>query len=53
MSFIIIPSFGISLIMAELCYKFGSFTLECLAFLLTWFITGVLLEKMQPTSEIE
>ncbi|GAA4727775.1 hypothetical protein [Flavisolibacter ginsenosidimutans] len=30
------PSFLLSLILAETAYKFGSFVLECLAFLVTW-----------------
>lgn len=29
-------SFGAALVVAELFYKFHSFTLECLAFLATW-----------------
>ena len=33
-----VPALGISLIIAELFYKFHSFTLECVAFLITWFI---------------
>ena len=32
------PALVISLIVAELFYKFGSFTLECLGFLATWFV---------------
>jgi hypothetical protein len=32
------PGLAISLIVAELFYKFGSFTLECLGFLATWFV---------------
>ncbi len=32
-----LPALGISLIIAELFYKFHSFTLECGAFLLTWY----------------
>lgn len=31
------PSFAASLLIAELFYKFGSFSLECVAFLATWF----------------
>jgi hypothetical protein len=31
------PSAVLSLLIAELFYKFGSFTLECMAFLTTWF----------------
>ena len=30
------PAFGLSLILAELFYKFHSFTLETMAFLVTW-----------------
>ena len=33
-----LPSFVVSLILAELFYKFHSFTLECLAFLATWYV---------------
>ena len=29
---------GVSLVIAELFYKFHSFTLECIAFLLTWYV---------------
>ena len=32
------PALALSLIVAELFYKFGSFTLECLGFLVTWFV---------------
>ena len=32
------PALALSLIVAELFYKFGSFTLECLGFLATWFV---------------
>ena len=34
------PSLFVSLVVAELFYKFGSFTLECGAFLLTWCAVG-------------
>jgi hypothetical protein len=30
------PAFVLSLVLAEVLYKFHSFTLECLCFLLTW-----------------
>jgi len=33
-----VPALGFSLIIAELFYKFHSFTLECVAFLCTWFV---------------
>ena len=32
------PALVISLVIAEMFYKFGSFTLECLGFLVTWFV---------------
>jgi hypothetical protein len=32
-----VPALGLSFITAELFYKFHSFTLECLAFLGTWY----------------
>jgi hypothetical protein len=31
------PAFGASFLIAELFYKFHSFTLECAAFLATWY----------------
>ena len=37
------PSLALSIILAEILYKFHSFTLECLAFLATWFVTSYLL----------
>jgi hypothetical protein len=33
-----LPALTISIIIAEVLYKFHSFTLECLAFLATWYI---------------
>jgi hypothetical protein len=32
------PILALSLVIAELFYKFGSFTLECIAFLATWYV---------------
>jgi hypothetical protein len=32
------PAFLAAFVIAELFYKFHSFTLECLAFLATWFV---------------
>lgn len=32
------PALVLSLVVAEMFYKFGSFTLECLGFLATWFV---------------
>lgn len=33
-----LPALGASFIIAENFYKFHSFTLECIAFLATWFV---------------
>ena len=33
-----VPPLAISLLVAEFFYKFHSFTLECAAFLVTWFV---------------
>ena len=38
------PIIVISLIIAELFYKFHSFTLECIAFLATWYVLDVLVK---------
>ncbi|MFQ5934341.1 MAG: hypothetical protein ACE5KI_06835 [Dehalococcoidia bacterium] len=32
------PAFGVSLLIAELFYRFHSFTLETMAFLATWYV---------------
>jgi hypothetical protein len=32
------PILAVSIIIAELFYKFHSFTLECIAFLATWYV---------------
>ena len=36
------PALAASLVLAELFYKFHSFTLECVAFLATWYALGAL-----------
>jgi hypothetical protein len=33
-----VPAIALSIVIAELFYKFHSFTLECIAFLLTWYV---------------
>jgi hypothetical protein len=38
-----LPAFTISFVIAELFYKFHSFTLECMAFLLTWYVLDAIL----------
>lgn len=37
-----LPALGLSFLIAELFYKFHSFTLECLAFLVTWYVIDIL-----------
>jgi len=37
------PALLASFIIAEMFFKFKSFTLECLAFLVTWFVIDALL----------
>lgn len=39
-----VPAILISMIIAEIFYKFRSFTLETLAFLATWFVVDALLK---------
>ncbi len=41
------PTLGTSLLLAELFYKFHSFTLECLAFLATWYGLDRLLQLLR------
>ncbi len=42
-----ITSFGVSFIITELFYKFHSFTLECLAFLATWFVLDAIIQLIK------
>jgi hypothetical protein len=41
------PSLLASFVIAELFYKFHSFTLECLAFLATWFVIDVAVTRVR------
>jgi len=41
-----LPAFGLSLAIAEFCYKFGSLILECSAFLATWRLVSYALHKV-------
>lgn len=34
------PQLSLSFLLAEMFYKFHSFTLECIAFLVTWYVLG-------------
>jgi hypothetical protein len=38
-----VPPMTLSLLIAEMFYKFHSFTLECLAFLATWYLLDLLI----------
>ena len=38
--------FAIAMVIADLFYKFGSFILECGAFLATWFVCSWVVEKL-------
>ena len=40
------PIIMVSLLIAELLYKFHSFTLECIAFLVTWYVLDLVTNYM-------
>lgn len=40
-----LPALAASFTLAELFYKFHSFTLECTAFLATWYLIDVFIQK--------
>ena len=40
------PGLLISLVVAEMFYKFGSFTLECIGFLATWFVIDAIFAQI-------
>jgi hypothetical protein len=42
-----LPTLLVSLVIAELLYKFHSFTLECLAFLATWFVLDWVISRFR------
>jgi hypothetical protein len=42
-----LPALAISFVIAEMFYKFHSFTLECIAFLLTWFVLDGVIQLMR------
>lgn len=45
------PSILMAGIIAELFYKFHSFSLECIAFLATWFIIDGAIQWLRPKHE--
>lgn len=42
------PALAGSIAIAELFYKLGSFSLECVAFLATWFVLSALVHAIFP-----
>ncbi|KAA5604472.1 hypothetical protein F1188_15630 [Roseospira marina] len=45
-----VPVLVVSLLMAELFYTFGSFILQCLAFLATWFLVDLVVSVVRGAS---
>ena len=41
-----LPGLILALLIAETFYKFHSFTLECIAFLATWLLIDVVLDRL-------
>jgi len=44
---------GVSLILAEMFYKFHSFTLECITFLATWYVLDFLIQTVRHWNQPE
>lgn len=42
-----LPAFAAALLIAEAFYKFHSFTLECLAFVATWYVADLGLQSVR------
>jgi len=40
-----LPSFLLAFVVAELFFKFHSFALECLAFLATWLVVDLIVDR--------
>ena len=45
------PAAVAALVVAEMFYKFGSFVLECVAFLATWYVLSLLLTLVLPADQ--
>jgi hypothetical protein len=43
-----VPALASSVVIAELFYKFHSFSLECIAFLATWFAISAVVHAIAP-----
>ncbi len=48
-----VPVLGLSLVIAEFLFKFHSFTLECLAFLVTWYLVDALYQRIGKRSNLD
>ena len=46
-----LPVFATAFVIAEFLYKFHSFTLECIAFLVTWYVLDAVAQRMFWTAE--
>ena len=42
---------SIALVIAEIFYRLGSFTLECIAFLATWFVASAVISLVRGLAE--
>lgn len=47
-----VPALVLALVVAEMFYKFGSFTLECLAFLPTWYVLSLLFDGLARRTDL-
>ena len=43
-----VPVFLVAFLVAEFFYKFHSFTLECIAFLVTWYVLDAVVQLLMP-----
>jgi hypothetical protein len=48
-----LPPLALAWMCAEIFFKFHSFTLECAAFLLTWFVIDALIQSLLKTKNKE
>lgn len=46
-----LPGLSGSLLVAEVFFKFGSFSLEVVAFLLTWFVLDTILQSLRTLTD--
>jgi hypothetical protein len=43
-----VPVFLVAFLIAEFFYKFHSFALECIAFLVTWYVLDAIVQFVMP-----